>query len=141
MRESVLKAFVVKGFLLPKEVVHWRVPERLEFLQPRLDKVVSFLTFHERGLGYPTHWFLCGLLNEWGLELQHLNPMGVLHIAGFITVYEAFLRMELHTDLFWRFFSGRTLTAGSSVEVTPVGGFALQRKPSVGGLYPTYTTL
>ena len=22
------------------------------------------------------HWFLRGLLNEWGLELQHLNPTG-----------------------------------------------------------------
>ena len=50
--------------------------------------MVSFLTFHERGLGYPAHWFLRGLLNEWGLELQHLNPAGVLHIAGFITVCE-----------------------------------------------------
>ena len=63
----------------------------------------------------------------------------MLHIAGFITVCEAFLRIEMHMDLFQRFFSGRTLTTGSSVEVAPVGGFALQRKPSVGGLYPTYT--
>ena len=46
------------------------------------------------------HWFLRGLLNEWGLELQHLNPTGVLHVASFITVYVAFLRMEPHVDLF-----------------------------------------
>ena len=71
--------------------------------------MVSFLTFHERGLGYPAHWFLRGLLNNWGLELQHLNPMGVLHIAGFVTVYEAFLEMEPHADLFWLFFSGRAM--------------------------------
>ena len=38
-------------------------------LQPRADEVVSFLAFHKRGLGYPAHWFLHGLLNEWGLEL------------------------------------------------------------------------
>ena len=87
----------------------------MEFSQPRPGEVVSFLAFHERGLGYPAHWLLRGLLNEWGLELQHLNPMGVLHIAGFVTVCEAFLRMEPHADLFRRFFSGRTLTAGSSV--------------------------
>ena len=42
-------------------------------------------------LGYPTYWFLHGLLNEWGLELQHLNPTIVLHVAGFVTVCEAFL--------------------------------------------------
>ena len=100
MRESVLKAFAMKGFLPPKEVAHWRAPRRDEFPQPRLDEVVSFLTFHERELGYPAHWFLQGLLNEWGLELQHLNPMGVLHIASFITVYEAFLRMEPHVNFF-----------------------------------------
>ena len=100
VRESVLKAFVAKGFLPSKEVVHWRVPRREEFPQPRPNEVVSFLTFHEHGLGYPVHWFLCGLLNEWGLELQHLNPTGVLHIIGFVTVYEAFLGMEPHVDLF-----------------------------------------
>ena len=69
MRESVLDAFAEKGFLPLKEVAHWRAPRREDFPQPQVDKVVSFLTFHERGLGYPTHWFLHGLLNKWGLEL------------------------------------------------------------------------
>ena len=69
VRKSVLEAFVAKGFLPPQEVAHWRVPRGEEFPQPRLDEVVSFLTFHERRLGYPAHWFLRGLLNEWGLEL------------------------------------------------------------------------
>ena len=48
----------------------------MEFPQPRLGEVVSFLAFHEHGLGYPVHWLVCGLLNEWSLELQHFNPMG-----------------------------------------------------------------
>ena len=87
--------------------------------------MVSFLTFHERRLRYPTHWFLCRLLNEWGLELQHLNPTGVLHIAGFITVCEAFLGMEPHIDLFWLFFSRRAMTVGNSAEIALVGGFTL----------------
>ena len=121
----MLEAFVMKGFLPPREVAHSRVPRREEFLQPRPNEVVSFLTFHERGLGYPAHWFLGGLLNEWGLELQHLNPTGVLHIAGFVTVYEAFLRMEPHADLFRLFFSGRAMMDWSSAEIAPVGGFAL----------------
>ena len=66
-----------------------------------------------------------GLLNEWGLELQHLNPMGVLHIAGFVIVCEAFLGMEPHVDFFWWMFSGQTLSVGNPPEATPVGGFAL----------------
>ena len=110
MDEEVLAAFTEKGLLPSKEVAYWRAPTSGEVVpQPRADEVVSFLAFHERGLGYPAHWFLCGLLNEWGLELQHLNPIGVLHIAGFITVYEAFLRMEPHVDLFRWIFSRQAL--------------------------------
>ena len=68
--EVVLAEFAVKGLLLSKEVARWRAPALGEVvLQPRANDVVSFLAFHERGLGYPAHWFLCGLLNEWGLEL------------------------------------------------------------------------
>ena len=61
MRESVLKAFAMKGFLPPKEVAHWRAPGKEDLPQPWLGEVVSFLAFHEHGLGYPTHWFLCGV--------------------------------------------------------------------------------
>ena len=64
VRESVLDAFIKKGFLPLKEVAHWRAPGREDFPQPWASEVVSFLTFHERGLGYPAHWFLRGLLNE-----------------------------------------------------------------------------
>ena len=87
--------------------------------------MVSFLAFHERGLGYPAYWFLRRLLNEWGLELQHLNPTGVLHIAGFITVCEAFLGMEPHMDFFWRMFSRRALSEGKPLMIVLVGGFTL----------------
>jgi len=52
------------------------------------------------------HWFLCSLLNEWGLELLHLNPTRVLHIAGFVTMCEAFLGMEPHMYFFWQIFIG-----------------------------------
>ena len=71
------------------------------------------------------HWFLRRLLNEWGLDLQHLNPTGVLHIVGFVNVCEAFLGMEPHMDLFQLFFSRRAMMDWSSAEIAPVGGFAL----------------
>ena len=69
MSKSVLAAFVEKGVLPPKEVAHWRAPMGEDFPQPWASEVVSFLAFYEHGLGYPAHWFLRGLLNEWGLEL------------------------------------------------------------------------
>ena len=71
------------------------------------------------------HWFLRGLLNEWGLQLQHLNPTGVMHITGFITVCKAFLGMEPHVDLFRRMFSGRALSEGKPLMIASMGGFAL----------------
>ena len=126
MDESVLAAFTKKGLLSSKEEAHWRAPAPGEAIpRPWADEVVSFLAFHERGLGYPAHWFLRGLLNEWGLELQHLNPTGLLHIAGFVTVCEAFLGMEPHVDFFWWLFSGRALSEGDPSRIAPVGGFML----------------
>ena len=71
------------------------------------------------------HWFLRGLLNEWGLELQHLNLTGVLHVAGFITIYEAFLGMEPCVDLYRWIFTGRALSEGKPPRTASVGGFAL----------------
>ena len=70
-------------------------------------------------------WFLRGLLNEWGLELQHLNPTRVLHVLGFIAIYEAFLGMEPHMDLFRWIFTGRALSEGKPPRTLPVEGFAL----------------
>ena len=41
-------------------------------------------------------------------------------------------------DFFRRLFPRRALPVGNPPEVAPVGGFALQRKPSAGGSYPEY---
>ena len=80
-----------------------------------------------------------GLLNEWGLELQHRNPTGVLHVAGFMTVCEAFLTMELYMNLFRQIFTERALSEGKPPRTAPAGGFALQKKPRPSGSYPMYS--
>ena len=126
----------MKGLLPPKEVAHWRAPRREDFPQPLPSEVVSLVAFHEHELGYPAHWFLHGLLNEWGLELQHLNPTGVLHIAGFVTDCEAFLGMEPHMDFFRWLFSGRSLLGGASpCRRNLARGVVLYQKPG-GGTVP-----
>ena len=63
----------------------------------------------------------------------------MLHVAGFVTIYEAFLSMELHVDLFRRIFTEQALSEGKPPRTTPVGGFALQKKPRPSGSYPTYS--
>ena len=49
----------------------------------------------------------------------------VLHVAGFITVCEAFIGMEPHMDFFRRIFFGRVLSEGKPLRTTLVGGFIL----------------
>jgi len=63
----------------------------------------------------------------------------VLHITDFITVYEAFLRMEPHVDLFRWIFTGRALSEGKPPRTVPVRGFALQKKPRPSSSYPAYS--
>ena len=46
--------------------------------------------------------------------------------------------MEPHADFFRRMFSRRALSEGKPHMIAPVGGFALQKKPSAGGSYPVY---
>ena len=63
----------------------------------------------------------------------------MLHIAGFVTVYEAFLEMELHVDLFRRVFIERALPEGKSPKTALVGGFALQKRPKSSVPYLAYS--
>jgi hypothetical protein len=48
----------------------------------------------EQGFGTPSHWFLHLLLQYYGLELHNLTPSGVLHIATFMSLYEAYLGID-----------------------------------------------
>ena len=79
-----------------------------DFPQPRPSKMVMFVDFHVRGLGFPVHNFFHGLLHVLGIELQHLNPNGVLQVAGFVVVCEGFLGINPHASLFLRVFEIRT---------------------------------
>ena len=39
------------------------------------------------------------------MELQHLTPNGIQHIAAFVTLYEGFLGISPHFDPWWYFFA------------------------------------
>jgi hypothetical protein len=71
--------------------------------------VVVCAAFYERGFGVPSHRFLCSLLQFYGLELHHLNPLGILYIATFVTLCKAFMGIEPHFDLWNYFFHARLL--------------------------------
>jgi hypothetical protein len=57
---------------------------------------VMFPTFLQRGLTLPAHKFLCCLLFSHGIQFWQLTPNSNLHLAIFITVYEAFLGIDPH---------------------------------------------
>jgi hypothetical protein len=65
---------------------------------------VIFLAFLLRGLSFPLHPFLRGLLFVYGIQLHDLNPNTILHIACFITLCECFLGIEPHWALWRRIF-------------------------------------
>jgi hypothetical protein len=51
--------------------------------------IMVCIAFYERGFGVSSHRFLCSLLQFYGLELHHLTPSGILHMAAFVTLCEA----------------------------------------------------
>jgi hypothetical protein len=63
---------------------------------------VMFLAFLLRGLSFPAHEFLRGLLFVYGVQLYQLTPNSILHITCFITLCESFLGIEPHF-LLWKF--------------------------------------
>ena len=58
---------------------------------PKPYERVVFLTHFVRGLGFPLHPFVCGLMFYYGLDFHDLAPNFILNISVFIVVCEAFL--------------------------------------------------
>ena len=81
----------------------WLLPGNEDLPSPFYGYVVSCAHFHERGLTNPAHKFLRRLLHFYKIELQHLNPNRIQHMAMFIALCEGFLGIIPHFDL-WRYF-------------------------------------
>jgi hypothetical protein len=79
-----------------------------------------FLAFLLRGLSFPAHEFLRGLLFVYGVQLHQLTPNSILHIACFITLCKSFLGIKPHF-LLWKFL----------FRLRP--SVALSKKPELGG--------
>ena len=86
-----LEGLVCFGLLCPLTAVkEWWLPDNEDEPSPPEGYVVSFARFHKRGFATPTHKFLRGLLDYYKVELQHLTPNGVQHIAVFVALCEGF---------------------------------------------------
>jgi hypothetical protein len=66
--------------------------------------VVSFVAFHERGLGMPPSQFIRALLHHYKVGLHHLAPNSISQAAIFATVCEGYLGMKPHWNLWLHLF-------------------------------------
>jgi hypothetical protein len=65
--------------------------------------MVSFVAFYECGFCVLLYRFLCSLQHHYHLELHNLIPSGILHITEFVTLCEAYMRIDPHFDP-WNYF-------------------------------------
>ena len=87
-------------------------------------------------LAIPICDFLRGLLFFWGIQLHHLTPDSILHIAIFVHLCEAFLGIHPHFDLFKSLFSFNPFP--NLRNIARVGGADLQFCPGMAERYIPY---
>jgi hypothetical protein len=65
---------------------------------------VLFVSYLSCGLALPISPFFLLLLEEFGLQLQHLTPHSILHVAIFVHLCEILVGVGACTSLFRHFF-------------------------------------
>ena len=92
------------GYLVA-DIAH-RLPDAgqiIPTLEPH-ERVIFFAHF-VRGLGFPLHPFVRGLMFYYGLDFHDLSPNFILNISVFIVVCEAFLCIRPHFGLWLKTFN------------------------------------
>ena len=80
-----MEGLIRRGLLCVRTLAEeWLLPGEEDLPSPPNGYIVSFAHFHERGFTIPAHRFLLGLLHYYKIEVQHLNPNGIQHMAAFI---------------------------------------------------------
>ena len=127
-----LEGLIHHGLLRPlSAVMEWLLPGEEEVPAPPEGYVISFAIFHEWGFPIPAHRFLWGLLDYYEVELQHLTPNGVQHMAAFVALCEGFLGIDPDFDLWWHFFTislSKRKIRGKDVNV-PMGCASIHLRP------------
>jgi len=102
--EAALNAMVFDNVLLDQATTRWCPAVGECYLTSNPSEIIIFESFFYRGFGLPAHPFLRNLLLYYGKSLCHLISNSILHIAIFINLYEAFLAIDPHFNLFHHFF-------------------------------------
>jgi hypothetical protein len=98
-KQTDLDKALADGLITDGDQVVFPSTERIP--KPSSGYRVIFLAFLLRGLSFPANKFLRGLLFVYGVQLHHLTPNSILHIACFITLCD-FLGIKPHF-LLWKY--------------------------------------
>src|SRR4051812_4382152 len=87
-----LEKLQMQGFLPPADLVPVRAglasfngkTQAEDFPNPSTGERVCFVPYLLRGVGFPIHPFLRGLMEYCGLQLHNFTPADILHIAGYV---------------------------------------------------------
>jgi len=110
-----INELIKMGLLHNQELNGWRVPSGESFPDLRAGEIVIFEDFFKMGFGVPVHPFLQGLLLYYEIGICNLHPNLILLIATFIHLYEAFVGIKPHFDLFrYLFFLTKKGAVGGS---------------------------
>ena len=102
--EKEIKDLRSAGYLAAT-IAH-RLPTKGQIIPtPEPGERVIFLRHFLRGLGFPLHPFVWGLMFYYGLDFHDLAPNSFLHISAFIVVCEALLRIPPHFGLWLKVFN------------------------------------
>ena len=102
--EGHIKRLRKTGYL-SNDIAH-RLPEEGQLIPtPRPHERVVFLPHFPRGLGFPLHPFVRGLMFYYGQDFHDLAPNFVLNISAFILMCKAFLRIKPHFGLWLKIFN------------------------------------
>lgn len=102
---------------------------------PHAGEIIIFKLFFYRGLGLLAHPFLCNLLCYYGITLCHLTPNSILHITIFINLYESFLGIEPHFNLFCHFFYPKPFSRSRAPKI--IGDVYLVLRDGMADQYKT----
>ena len=107
-----------------------RLPDKGQLIPtPGPHERVVFLIHFLRGLGFPLHPFVWGLMFYYGLDFHDLAPNFILNILVLIVVCEAFLCIQPHFGLWLKTFNVKTkVVGGQQVEC---GGAMVGKMPNI----------
>ena len=137
LSEAAISSLVSRHLLQSKTLIQWQSAEGHGRPFEKTSEIVLFKAFVQHGLAIPACDFLRGLLFFWGVQLHHLTPNSILHIAIFVQLCEAFLGIHPHFDLFKSLFSLNPFP--NLKNIARVGGADLQFCPGMADKYIPYT--